>query len=152
MSNLIHLLTILIACRCLTFLLCLSSIREEEMYELLKAKRNADSHFRKIRLAYEGPKNPSRSKSGDKKKESDSAEDKESEKPDEKGSKENKENSDDMDEESPKFKPTATKRQFVSDGCFSLTASSMLSNVHANSFRFTGDCQQSAAKGARRVR
>ena len=32
------------------------SNREEKMYELLKAKRAADAKFRKIRLAFEGPK------------------------------------------------------------------------------------------------
>ena len=34
------------------------SSREEKMYELLKAKRAADTKFRKVRLAYEGPKKP----------------------------------------------------------------------------------------------
>lgn len=87
------------------------------MNELLKAKRAADSHFRKIRLAYEGPKNPSKSKSSDKKKEADADETKESEEPNS-GSKENAENStkdeDEKDEAASKFKPTATKKQFVS--------------------------------------
>jgi histone H1/5 len=34
--------------------------RDGEMYELLKAKRSADSQFRKIRLAFEGPKQSSK--------------------------------------------------------------------------------------------
>lgn len=90
------------------------------MYELLKAKRNADSHFRKIKLAYEGPKNPPRSKAGEKKKEAESAEAKESEdgKKEGNGSKENTENTGDVEEKAgPKFKPTATKKQFVSAVC-----------------------------------
>ena len=36
--------------------------REEEMQNLLKAKRSADAHFRKIRLAFEGPKKPAAAK------------------------------------------------------------------------------------------
>jgi hypothetical protein len=119
------------------------------MYELLKAKRNADSQFRKIRLAYEGPKHPSRSRSSDKKRESDSAEDKESENPDEKGSKENKENADDEEEAAPKFKPTATKKQFVSIYCSPMVLSATTCNAQRHPFFIsTGDRQQSSAKGA----
>ena len=105
-----------------------SLFRDVEMYELLKAKRAADSHFRKIRLAFEGPKQSSRSKGGEKKKESDSAEkdaEKDSEEPKERkqldeGGGDNKENSTDeaddkKEDEAPKFKPTATRKQFVSD-------------------------------------
>jgi len=90
------------------------------MYELLKAKRNADVHFRKMKLAYEGPKNPSKSKSSDKKKEADSSEAKDSEEP-KNGSKENTENltkdGEGNEEAAPKFKPTASKKQFVSACC-----------------------------------
>ena len=104
------------------------------MYDLLKAKRNADSHFRKIRLAYEGPKNPSRSKSSDKNV-SDSAGGKESEKPDEKDSKENKEIGDENDETAQKFKPTATKKQFVSAYCFPVILTAlMVYNAYSNSW------------------
>lgn len=96
---------------------------DAEIYELLKAKRNADSHYRKIRLAYEGPKNLSRSKANEKK-EAEVAEAKETEeslskKKNGKGSKENSkenttEDSEEKEEAAPKFKPTATKKQFVS--------------------------------------
>jgi len=37
--------------------------RDEKLWELLKAKKSAESNFRKIRLAYEGPKQKSRAKS-----------------------------------------------------------------------------------------
>lgn len=98
---------------------------DAEMYELLKAKRSADSHYRKIRLAYEGPKNVSRSRANETKKEAEAAEAKESEegasgkKKSGKGSKENSDNTTgEQDEAAPKFKPTATKKQFVrSFGC-----------------------------------
>lgn len=89
------------------------------MYELLKAKRNADSHYRKIKLAFEGPKNPSRSRANEKKKEAEAfGEAKESEETASgkkgKGSKENQDNTGDSEKAPPKFKPTATQKQFVS--------------------------------------
>lgn len=95
---------------------------DAEMYELLKAKRSADSHYRKIRLAYEGPKNPSRNRANEGKKGAEAeAEAKEYEdgasgkKKDANGIKENSENTTaEQDETAPKFKPTATKKQFVS--------------------------------------
>jgi len=36
--------------------------RDQKLYELLKLKKSTESHFRKIRLAYEGPKFPKASK------------------------------------------------------------------------------------------
>jgi linker histone H1 and H5 family len=36
--------------------------REEELFELLKVKKAAELKYRKVRLAYEGPKKPSRAK------------------------------------------------------------------------------------------
>jgi len=134
---------------------------DEEMYELLKAKRAADTQFRKIKLAYEGPKNPSRSKSSaaDKKKEADTGEAKEADEPSsgKKGSKENKENKTEDEEKTeaaPKFKPTATKKQFVS-ACW--YAASVLHLgvwnliVSFHSFCFTGCGGESSGKGPRCV-
>jgi histone H1/5 len=89
--------------------------RDGEMYELLKAKRSADTQFRKIRLAFEGPKQPSKKKPTEEKKESTE------EKEEAKQSKapniitdENKENATEDTETEPMFKPTATQKQFVS--------------------------------------
>eukprot|EP00553_Chaetoceros_curvisetus_P013487 CAMPEP_0204634414 /NCGR_PEP_ID=MMETSP0717-20131115/29226_1 /ASSEMBLY_ACC=CAM_ASM_000666 /TAXON_ID=230516 /ORGANISM="Chaetoceros curvisetus" /LENGTH=84 /DNA_ID=CAMNT_0051652841 /DNA_START=38 /DNA_END=288 /DNA_ORIENTATION=- len=36
--------------------------RDEKLWDLLKAKKAAESNFRKIRLAYEGPKQKSKAK------------------------------------------------------------------------------------------
>ena len=71
--------------------------RDEEMTELLKAKRTADSKFRKVRLAYEGPKRPSRKPVND-------------------TTTTNGENTDPKQEEPVEntFKPTATKKEFES--------------------------------------
>ena len=73
--------------------------REAEMQELLRAKRSAEMKFRKVRLAYEGPKRPPptkpKAKEGDDGN-NDNAVDGEENKP---------------EEEKP-FKPTASKRQF----------------------------------------
>jgi linker histone H1 and H5 family/Williams-Beuren syndrome DDT (WSD), D-TOX E motif len=71
--------------------------REEAMQELLRAKRAADNKFRKVRLAFEGPKRPppaSKPKPKD-------------------GEEENNvdEGEENKAEEKP-FKPTATKKQF----------------------------------------
>lgn len=105
------------------YISCILRCSDEEMWELLKAKRNADSHFRKVKLQYEGPKNPWRSNkaAAEKKKEAGAAESKE-EAPSsgKKGSKENEvnttnEDSGEKNEAGGKFKPTATKKQFVSD-------------------------------------
>ena len=63
----------------------------------MKNKKAAESQFRKIRLAYEGPKFP---KNKVKKPTDDKDKDGESE-----------------TQEKPKFKPTATKKEFVSDIC-----------------------------------
>jgi hypothetical protein len=89
--------------------------RDGEMYELLKAKRSADSQFRKIRFAFEGPKQSSKKKPTEEKKELTE------EKEEAKDSKapnvitdESKENATEDTETEPKFKPTATKKQFVS--------------------------------------
>lgn len=81
--------------------------REAEMQELLRAKRSADMKFRKVRLAFEGPKRPPpaasskpKGKEGEDGKPAAATEDDatgEEDKPDE--------------EEKP-FKPTASKRQF----------------------------------------
>lgn len=98
------------------------SNREEQMYELLKAKRAADSKLRKVRLAFEGPKKPSRpkpaaattenndGKTDDKEAQPDDKTNEESPTEDangkstEGGSSENKVEA---------FKPTATKKQFL---------------------------------------
>jgi hypothetical protein len=36
--------------------------RDQKLFDLLKVKKSTESHFRKIRLAYEGPKFPKSSK------------------------------------------------------------------------------------------
>lgn len=74
--------------------------REEEMQSLLKAKREADNKFRKVRLAYEGPKKKRPAAS--------SSDNKDGEKKDEPGA------GDANAEPEPVFKPTATKKQFES--------------------------------------
>lgn len=118
--------------------LFLAIYSDEEMWELLKAKRTADTNFRKVKLQYEGPKNPPKSKANEKKKDADSAETKDGEegssgkKKGKAGSKENQENDGDAEEKeeaAPKFKPTATKKQFVSSiecrlpSCYSVLVS-----------------------------
>ena len=62
--------------------------REEEMHELLRAKRSADMKLRKVRLAFEGPPKKAK-KAGDEKADGDA----------------------EAKEEEP-FKPTATRKQF----------------------------------------
>jgi len=96
------------------------SNREEQMYELLKAKRAADAKFRKVRLAYEGPKEPRRkrpvlttnaedkaSKEGQVNEEI-SAEEANRKSLDSNGGEEGRDKAD------KKWKPTATKKQFES--------------------------------------
>ena len=71
--------------------------RDEKLFELLKKKKAAESQYRKIRLAYEGPKWPR----GKGKKPNDD--------------KEKDENGNLKDgQEVQVFKPTATKDEFVS--------------------------------------
>ena len=100
--------------------------RDEEMYELLKAKKLADSQFRKIRLAFEGPKQPSKKKSTEEKKEEEVKETKE---PNE-GMDENKENATEDTDTAPKFKPTATKKQFVRGDFFIVCFETVYIFVH----------------------
>jgi len=88
--------------------------RDEALYELLKARKAAESHFRKIRLAYEGPKFPSKSRA---KKAADSADNDKNEnkslgKADENGIKNDAKAETKNEETVKKFKPTATKKQF----------------------------------------
>ena len=89
--------------------------RDEETLNLLKAKKSAESHFRKIRLAYEGPKWPSKAKV--KKTSSDEIKDEKKDGND----KQEGDNSDAKNKENnveKKFKPTATKKEFVSNFIF----------------------------------
>ncbi len=109
--------------------------REVELYDLLKLKKAAESHFRKIRLAYEGPKWKSKKVRKDDEKKNEPKEELNEDK--QKGtetektptdndmneSKPNEEEEDKVDndktvteavKEAPKFKPTATKKEFVS--------------------------------------
>jgi linker histone H1 and H5 family/Williams-Beuren syndrome DDT (WSD), D-TOX E motif len=73
--------------------------REENMHGLLRAKRNADAHFRKVRLAFEGHKRPTKNAAPTE------GEDKEASG--------NSSGEDDDEEGKEKtFKPTATKKQF----------------------------------------
>lgn len=84
--------------------------RDEQMYELIKAKRTADLLFRKMRLAYEGPKQKSKAKPREEEKRDDDT------KPD--TNEENDETDGDKDvnkkESSKEWKATATKKQFES--------------------------------------
>lgn len=84
--------------------------RDEQMYELIKAKRTADLLFRKMRLAYEGPKQKSKAKPKEEDKNDDSTKLDTNE--------ENEEPDGDKDvgkkESSKEWKPTATKKQFES--------------------------------------
>lgn len=73
--------------------------REEQMQDLLKAKKAADAHFRKMRLAFEGPKRPAKkntvtSKDGETNRTNEVAEDEE------------------KDEGERTFKPTISRKQF----------------------------------------
>ncbi|GAX12095.1 hypothetical protein FisN_15Lh213 [Fistulifera solaris] len=70
--------------------------REEEMQELLRAKRSADAKFRKVRLAFEGPKKPRKSTS-----ENDGEE-----------NAENEASNNGKDKSEEPFKPTASKKEF----------------------------------------
>ena len=117
------------------FLICTLIDREVELYDLLKLKKAAESHFRKIRLAYEGPKWRSKKVKKDDEKKNESKEETNENKQTgaETGknpvdtvandSEPNKEAEDKIDndktvteaaKEAPKFKPTATKKEFVS--------------------------------------
>jgi hypothetical protein len=83
--------------------------RDEEMYELVKAKRAADLLFRKMRLAFEGPKQKSKAKPKEEDKKDNNVKTEageETEEPD--GEKDAKK------EASKEWKPTATKKQFES--------------------------------------
>lgn len=76
--------------------------REESMQELLRAKRTADNKYRKVRLAFEGPKRPKKA-SEDKKTDDNNVENN------------NDKASDEADgKEDPPFKPTATRKEFES--------------------------------------
>jgi hypothetical protein len=83
--------------------------RDEEMYELVKAKRAADLLFRKMRLAFEGPKQKSKAKPKEEDKKDSIVKTEaggDSGEPD--GEKDTKK------EASKEWKPTATKKQFES--------------------------------------
>ncbi|KAL7566249.1 hypothetical protein ACA910_011311 [Epithemia clementina (nom. ined.)] len=74
------------------------ALREEQMHELLKAKKAADSKFRKVKFAFEGPKKPKKvldTTNGDLKEEKDA-------------------NEDGGNEGSNALKPTTTKKEFES--------------------------------------
>jgi len=89
------------------------SHREEAMYELLKAKRAADSKLRKIRLAYEGPKEPRRVRptaAGDDNAKTERNSD---DKTDEIGKAFEDGNQEDSEKKVEEWKPTATKKQFL---------------------------------------
>ena len=75
--------------------------------ELFKAKKAADSYFRKIRLAYEGPKWPTRPKPKKPTTDDEKNGDKSTDNP-------QVENAKVEETEQKKFKPTATKDEFVS--------------------------------------
>lgn len=81
--------------------------RDEESLDLLKNKKATESHFRKIRLAYEGPKYPSKSKAKKNEDNNDSGNN-----PANKENNDSAKNSEGQIEK--KFKPTATKKEFVS--------------------------------------
>ena len=71
-------------------------------------KKAAEHNFRKVRLAFEGPKWPSKGKP--KKTNDEDTDGKKSSDNNENGSDKNKENNGEK-----KFKPTATKKEFVSN-------------------------------------
>lgn len=83
--------------------------RDVESCELLKNKKAAEYQFRKVRLAFEGPKYPSKSKAK-------KTNNEETEEGVESGNKDNSnESTNNNDEQLQKaFKPTATKKEFVS--------------------------------------
>lgn len=90
------------------------SQREEAMLELLRAKRAADTKFRKVRLAFEGPKRPVKKATT-----SNNADDKDKDAEIDKSKNTSNNDADDDNDkdekEEPKeerFKPTATKKQF----------------------------------------
>lgn len=83
--------------------------REDEMFELLKAKRLADLKFRKVRLAFEGPKKPCRPRS----KVDDGKNGEESGRTTPAAAEGEPETNGEKAEEK-SFKPTATKKQFES--------------------------------------
>lgn len=88
--------------------------RDEQMYELIKAKRIADLHFRKMRLAFEGPKHKGKAKPKEEEKKDEYAKE---EPTDEQDTEEQGELDCDKDikkEASREWKPTATKKQFDS--------------------------------------
>lgn len=115
--------------------------RDEEMYELLKAKKLADSQFRKIRLAFEGPKQPSKKKSTEEKKESTEEETKEAKEINE-STDENKENATEDTDTVPKFKPTATKKQFVRGDFFIVCFETVYTCPFAQQFFFSLQCRR----------
>ena len=78
--------------------------REEEMQELLRAKRAADAKFRKVRLAFEGPKRPTKKPAVG----AEAAEEKKTEN----GKNEAEETDGKAAKAEEPFKPTATKKQF----------------------------------------
>mmetsp|Transcript_6232 Transcript_6232/g.8811 ORF Transcript_6232/g.8811 Transcript_6232/m.8811 type:complete len:1455 (+) Transcript_6232:93-4457(+) len=101
--------------------------RDEQMYELLKAKKAADSHFRKTRLAFEGPKQPrakpkpkattEKDKEGgenasNEEKSADQSDTDIAKKEDDGDSNAEKENSKPEQEVPPVWKPTVSKRQY----------------------------------------
>jgi len=79
--------------------------RDEESMDLLRAKKAAESNFRKIRLAYEGPKWPSKAKT----KKAPTTDEKNGD--NDQGDNEVGDTKKD-DSSQKKFKPTATKKQF----------------------------------------
>ena len=77
--------------------------REEEMQVLLKAKRAADAKFRKMRLAFEGPKKPAKKAT---KPATENGDD------DKAAAEEAKDDSKEVKEEEKPFKPTVSRKQF----------------------------------------
>jgi histone H1/5 len=86
--------------------------RDEEMHELLRNKRSADAKFRKVRLAFEGPKKPAQKKASNGEAESikvDTAKDDGNGK---RSADAENEDTNEKDKAEEHFKPTATKKQF----------------------------------------
>ncbi|CAB9501476.1 expressed unknown protein [Seminavis robusta] len=81
--------------------------REEKMYELLKAKRAADAKLRKVRLAFEGPKQPPKKPSANNEESNNNMDD-----DDKRKSVDSSGGNDDNGQGKTEFKPTATKKQF----------------------------------------
>lgn len=86
---------------------------EEELAELAKLKRNADSSFRKIKFAYEGPQQ--KAKPAAPKKEEESKDSKDEKEEDSKDSKSKSKKKGDSNGKEKEWKQTATKKQFVSE-------------------------------------